>query len=60
MRYKKNRGVAPSSGKTQLSIIAQNQNRELGRGGGDDRGREGSLMGLSWFGGLEKGKSFEM
>ena len=38
MRYKKNRGVAPSSGKTQLSIIAQNQNRELGRGGGGEQG----------------------
>ena len=43
MRYKKNGGVAPGSGKTQRSSIGQNQNREVGRGGWENRGREGSL-----------------
>ena len=40
MRYKKNGGVAPGSGKTQCSSIQQNQNREVGRGGWENRGRE--------------------
>ena len=41
MRYKNNEGVAPGSGKTQCSSIKQNQNREVGRGGWENRGREG-------------------
>ena len=42
MRYKKKGGVAPGSGKTQWNSIRQNQNGEVGRGGWEDRGREGA------------------
>ena len=60
MRYKKNGGVAPSSGKTQCSSIKQNQNREVGRGGREKRREGRGLMRLSGSGEPEKGKSFEM
>ena len=43
MRYKKNRGVVPGSGKTQCSSVGQTQNREVGRGGWENMGREGGL-----------------
>ena len=52
MRYKKNGGVAPGSGKTQCSSIGQNQNREVGRGGWENRGREEGL----WEWGARKGE----
>ena len=60
MRYKKKGRMAPCSGKTQLSSIQQNQNGEVGRGGWEDRGREGGLRDFWGVGGLGKGKSFEM
>ena len=44
MRYKKNGGVAPGFGKTQCSSIRQNQNREVGRGGWENRGRKGAYV----------------
>ena len=44
MRYKKNGGVVPFSGKTQCSSIGQNQNREMGRGGGRTEGGKGTYV----------------
>ena len=54
MRYKKNRGVAPCSGKTQCSSIGQNQNREVGMGGWKNRGREGDLYDFRGVGGQKR------
>ena len=42
MRYKKNGGTAPGSGKTQCSSIRQNQNREVGRGVWENGGGKGA------------------
>ena len=55
MRYKKKGGVAPGSGKTQWNSIRQNQNREVGRGGWEDREREGGLRDFRG-GGARKGE----
>ena len=38
--FKRNRGVVTGSGKTQCSSIGENQNREVGRVGWGERGRE--------------------
>ena len=46
MRYKKNGGVAPGSGKTQCKSIGEFQNREAGRGRWRNRGREEGLWDL--------------
>ena len=56
MRYKKNGGGAPGSGKTQCSSIRQNQNREVGRGGWENR--EGRKRAYGTFGkwGARKGE----
>ena len=56
MMSKKNGGVASGSGKAQCSSIEQYQNREVGRGGWGNRGRENGLWELRG----EKGKSFDM
>ena len=60
MMSKKNRGVAPGSGKTQYNSIEEYHKRGAGRG----RWRNGEggrgLMGLVGSGNPEKGKSFEM
>ena len=60
MRYKKNGGMAPGSGKTHCSSIGQNKNWEVGRGGWENRRREGGLCDFQGSRGPEKGKSFEM
>ena len=51
MRYKKNGGVAPGSGKTQCNSIGQNQDREVRSGGRENRGREGGLWDFWGVGG---------
>ena len=43
MMSKKNGGVAPGYGKTQCNSIGQYQDREVGRGGWENRGREEGL-----------------
>ena len=55
MRYKKNGGVAPGSGKTQFSSIGEKQNREVGRGEWENRGREGDLCDFRGVGGQKRG-----
>ena len=57
MMSKKNGGVAPGSGKAQCTSIGEYQNREVGRGGWRNTGREEELSGSGKPG---KGKSFEM
>ena len=55
MRYKKNGGVAPGSGKTQSSSIRQNQNREVGNDGWENRGREVGLCDFRGVGDQKRG-----
>ena len=55
MRYKKNRGVAPGSGKTECSSIGQNQNREVGWGGWENRGVGKGTYGTFGVWGTRKG-----
>ena len=55
MMSKKNRGVAPGYGKTQCSSIGQYQNREVGRGGWGNRGKEEGLWDFRGVGSQERG-----
>ena len=55
MIYKKNGGGSSGSGKTQCSSIGQNQNRKVGRGGWENRGREEGLCDFRGVGGQKGG-----
>ena len=55
MKYKKNGGVVPGSGKIHCSSIRQNQNKEVGRGGWENRGREGGLSEIKGVGVQKRG-----
>ena len=51
--------VAVSSGRTQCSSIRQNQNREVGRDGWENRGREGGLCDFWGVGNQKRGNHFK-
>ena len=52
---KKNGGVVPGSGKAQCSIVGEYQNREEGRGGLGNRGREEGLWDFRGVGSQKRG-----
>ena len=54
MMSEQNEGVAPGSGKIQYSSIGQYQNREVERGGWEERGEEG-LWDFQGVGSQKKG-----
>ena len=53
MMPKKKEGVAPSPGKAQYSSVGDYQDREVGRGGLGNRGREEGLWNF-WGGGVKE------
>ena len=54
MMSKKNRGVAPDSGKAQCSNAGQYHNMDVGRGGWWNWGREESLWDFQGVGSQER------
>ena len=59
MMSKKNREVAPGSGKTQCSSVGEFQNREARRGGWRNRGREEGLWDLRGVGTQKRGNNLK-